>query len=227
MGNDPRDAENRRGAMPPEEESTVTTATATAPPEVAPPEARPEVAPAETPLGEPGLTALRREREARADAEKRAKDAEDALRQSQAQPPAPPESKPEPSGKSEAAEESSGQVAVATTKLRKANLLVALTEKGVSGQSAKAAVRLLDAVAYDENDEPINLDDRLEAAKAQFGAGLFTPPPPAEAPAPSEAAPSLPETHAGVRTPAQPNEDELMAGYIAAHFPHDGEETTP
>lgn len=212
--------------MPPEQESPVTTATAT-PPEVSPPEARPEVAPVpEAPLGEPGISALRREREARAEAERRAREAEEALRQaSQREQPKREEPKAEqPKDEPKRDDEGAAKAAAATTKLRRANLLVALTEKGITGQSAKAAVRLLDAVAYDADDEPVNLDDRLEAAKAQFGSALFATP---AAPEPVETSAALPETHAGVRTPAQPNEDELMAGYIATHFPHVGEDTTP
>lgn len=57
----------------------------------------------------------------------------------------------------------------ATGKLRAANLRDALAEKGFSGTQAKAVAKLLSDVDYDADDEPKNLDARLEAAAKEYG----------------------------------------------------------
>jgi len=61
----------------------------------------------------------------------------------------------------------------AKRKLRKANLLEALTTHGLTGAKAKAAARLLDHVEYDDDDEPTNLQDAIKAATAEYGEEMF------------------------------------------------------
>lgn len=58
-----------------------------------------------------------------------------------------------------------------TVKLRTANLLTALADKGYSGKRAKALSKLLD-VDYDDNDEPEDLDDAIDEAKDTYGAQI-------------------------------------------------------
>lgn len=56
----------------------------------------------------------------------------------------------------------------ATERIREANLRDALAEKGVRGKAAKTAIKLLD-VDYDDDDEPIDLDDAIAAAREEHG----------------------------------------------------------
>jgi hypothetical protein len=71
------------------------------------------------------------------------------------------------------AEEAEAKVTDATSKLRKANLMTALADKGLTGAKAKAASKLLDGVEYDEDDEPKNLDESITAATAEYGEDMF------------------------------------------------------
>lgn len=71
------------------------------------------------------------------------------------------------------AEDGAKAAVTATTKLRQANLITALADKGLAGGKAKAAARLLDGVEYDDEDEPTNLDVALDAAKASYGEDMF------------------------------------------------------
>lgn len=108
--------------------------------------------------------ALDKERTRRKAAEKKAK-------------PAPkPKDKPKP--KSKAGEEPDDDEDddtpdPGTVKLRRANLISSLMEEGYTGKRAKAVARLLDDVEYDDDDEPENLEDALEAAKKSFGKDLL------------------------------------------------------
>ncbi len=61
----------------------------------------------------------------------------------------------------------------ATEKLRRANLLTALADEGLTGAKARAAARLLDDVEFDDDDEPTNLKDAIKAATAEYGKELF------------------------------------------------------
>ena len=63
-----------------------------------------------------------------------------------------------------------------TAKLRSANILLALAEDhGLSGGRAKAAAKLLDGVEFNDDDEPKNLKDALEAAAKVYGEDVFAP----------------------------------------------------
>jgi hypothetical protein len=72
-----------------------------------------------------------------------------------------------------AAEDGTKLSEAGTRKLRQANLIVALSEKGLSGGRAKAASKLLDGIEFDDDDEPKNLDAALKAAAATYGDELF------------------------------------------------------
>lgn len=100
--------------------------------------------------------ALEKERKARRAAEKRARDAERNAKPKPDKPEAKPETGDDPAAR-------------VTDKLRRANLKAALADEGITGQQAKAAMRLLDGVEYDTDDEPTNLADALEAAEALYG----------------------------------------------------------
>ncbi len=80
------------------------------------------------------------------------------------------------------ADEAEAKITAATEKVRRANLLAALSDAGVT--KAKAAARLLDGVEYDDDtDEPTNLDTAITAAQAAFGDEMFkgaAPPPPGD-----------------------------------------------
>jgi len=164
-------------------------------------------------LGAAGKAALDRERQARKEAEKAQREMKARLDALEA----------EKLSESEKLQREALQgrelAAKATQKLREANLLTALAESGLTGPKAKAAVRLLDSIEYDDGDEPTNLPERIEAAKATFGAELFqgaTPPPAANG---KPASPARPDVHQGPRRDAEPDEDEQFAAYMKQHFP--------
>lgn len=119
-------------------------------------------------LGDAGKKALDRERQARKDAEKRAKDAEAKVKTFE-------EADLDERQKAETrAEEAEARVKKATEKAQRANLLNALAEQGLTGPKGKAAARLLaDQVEYDDDDEPTNLKDAIEAATAEYGEETF------------------------------------------------------
>lgn len=120
------------------------------------------------PLGEKGKAALVREREARKKLE--AEQRETAKRLKAFEDKELSETEKAKKEKDEATEANKS----ATEKLRKANLMLALGEEGLIGAKAKAAVRLLDDVQFDETtDEPKNLSDALKAAKAEYGEEMF------------------------------------------------------
>jgi hypothetical protein len=132
------------------------------------------------------------------------------------------------------AEEGRKLSASATANLRTANTLVALTGAGLTGPKAQAALRLVDGIEYDELNRPTNLSQRIEAAKASYGAEMFegaTPPPPQPTPTPTGAAPTptptpgvQPDPHQGARPGGtQPNEDEMFAAYMRQNFPEHAE----
>lgn len=213
--------------MPPVESPAATeTDTATAPPQPdmagllddsaaasAPPGATP---PADAELGEAGQRAIAAERQARKDEEKRRKAVErerDALLAAQ---------ETEQDKLKREAAEGTAKSEAATAKLRKANLVSALNELGLP--KVKAAAKLLDGLEYDDDDEPTNLEERIEAAKAEYGPEVFavgaTPPTPPEDEEPPPGGPTLPETHAGVRPPNdQATEDAQFNEYMTRYFP--------
>jgi hypothetical protein len=153
---------------------------------------------AEKGLGDAGKAALDAER-------KRARDAEKALKDAQAKLDEIEKSKLSETDKlKKDAEEGKQLAATATQKLRKANLILALADEGLTGGKAKAAARLLDTVDYDDNDEPTNLKDAITAATAEYGEDMFkgaTPPPP----------PDPPDLHHGPRSPVTDDEDAALA----------------
>jgi hypothetical protein len=119
----------------------------------------------EAKLGDAGKAALEREREARKAAEKELKEAQkkaDDLER---------EKLSETDRLKKDAEDALAKVSGATAKLQKANLLLAVA--GKSFTNPKAVARLLDNIEFDDNDEPKNLDSRIDAAKAEFGEELF------------------------------------------------------
>lgn len=182
--------------------------TAPTPPEPATP-APAEPAPAATadePLGEGGKAALEREREARKKAEREAA-AEKKRADDLAAEKLSDQEKLEKRAKD--GDEAKAQ---GTAKLRSANLITALADKGLTGGKARAAARLL-TVEFDDKDEPSNLDDAITAAKAEFGEELFagaTPNGSGDQPPPEGGAPQTPDLHQGVRVPAT-EEDEAAA----------------
>jgi hypothetical protein len=108
-----------------------------------------------------------------------------------------------------------------TAKLRKANLLLSLANSGLTGAKAKAAAKLIEGVKYNADDEPENLEERIKAAKAEYGSDLFgsedTPADPANGN--GNGAPAMPDTHPGPQQASGQDEAELMKGYIDMHFP--------
>lgn len=115
----------------------------------------------------------------------------------------------------------------ATEKLRKANLLMALSEKGLTGPKAKAAVKLLDELEYDDvTDEPKELDDAITAAKAVYGDATFTPDAMSESKDNKEGdneGDGNPDLHEGARRSTtkadQAAEAEKLDRYMKTNFP--------
>jgi hypothetical protein len=128
-----------------------------------PPADPPADPPKDEPLGESGKAALEAERTARKAAEKTAREAQKKLDAAEA------EKLSETEKLKKEAEDGKALAATATDKLRLANLRDALADKGFAGAKAKAVVRLLDGVEYDDGDEPTNLDAVLKTAEKEYG----------------------------------------------------------
>lgn len=170
-----------------------------------PPADPPEDDTSDEKLGEKGKAALDAERKARKEADKRARDAEARAKKLE------DEKLSEEEKLKQRAEEGDKNLTRGTEKIRRANLLLSLTAKGITGGKAKAAARLLDGVEYDDDDEPTNLDSALEAAKAEYGAEAFTGATPP--------APPAPDLHGGAR-PVSPQLDEDEGHrQVMAQFP--------
>ena len=194
-----------------------------APPAEPPPPAAPPAPPAsdDEPLGEAGIRALVAERERANAAEKKARSAERKAADLER------EKLSEVERLKADAEEGRTLAATATERLRSANMLMALHGEGITGQTARAAIKLLEGVEFNADEEPTNLDARLAAAKAAYGEQTFggATPPAAAAPAASPALPmpghpSHPDFHGGVRPPApDAEENEQFARYMEQHFP--------
>jgi hypothetical protein len=116
-------------------------------------------------LGAGGKAALDAERRARRDAEKRFRDAQARLDAAEAARLS------DLDREKRRADDAEAKVSTATEKLRKANLLTTLSAEGIA--NPKAAAKLLDGVEFDDDDEPTNLQDRLKAAKAEYGDEFF------------------------------------------------------
>lgn len=105
---------------------------------------------------------LKKERDARRKAERKARAAERKARQAK---PAE-DKKPKPKDDTTAAD-------AVTVKIQRANLKAALADEGITGKQAKAAMRLLDGIEYDDDDEPTNLEDVLDEAEEIYGTELI------------------------------------------------------
>lgn len=155
-------------------------------------------------LGDAGRRALESERAARKAAEKAARDAQkrvDEMTRAQ---------ETEQERLQREAEEGKALAEKAMQTLQQANLLTALAEAGLTGAKAKAAVKLIESVDFDDDQQPLNLDERIEAAKAEYGEEVFSTAAPAAA---------RPDLHEGPRRDAEPDEDEAFAAYMRQHFP--------
>lgn len=163
-------------------------------------------------LGDAGKAALDRERSARKTAEKDAKERQKRIDALEA------EKLSETEKLKREADQGRTLAQQATGKLRRASLLTALGAEGLVGPKAKAAARLIDGVEYDDDDEPTNLADRLEVAKAEYGEEMFS------APTPPNGGSEHPNLHQGVRREARSSsEDERFAAYMQQHFPEAAE----
>jgi hypothetical protein len=102
------------------------------------------------------------------------------------------------------------------------------------GPKAAAAMRLIDGLEYDDQNQPINLDVRIDAAKAQYGGEVFggaTPPPATTTtttPTPTTT-PTTPVTPVhpafahlaqGARVTPVPEEDAEFEQRFSRLFPH-------
>jgi hypothetical protein len=160
-----------------------------------------------------GLEALRTEREARTAAEREARAKDRRIEELER------EKLSETEQLKADAERGRTLAETATGRLREANLLIALQGEGIVGPKAKAAVRLLDKVEYDEAEEPTNLKNALKAAKALYGDDLFV----VAAPASDDGGTGQhdhPDLHGGSRPRAtDADEDKQFAAYMQANFP--------
>lgn len=172
-------------------------------------------------LGEEGKAALEKERAARRAEEKARKAAEKRAREAQAK--LDEKEKAELTEKERLereAEEGRNLAAKATETIRRANLLNALAQKGLGGAKGKAAVKLLEDLEYNDDHEPTNLDDRIEAAKATYPAELFKgATPESERKEGDKGGAARPDLHQGARPDADPDEEALMAEYMKHAFP--------
>lgn len=105
----------------------------------------------------------------RDEARKARKEARDAKRKLREERDSNRPKRPKQKDAGEGGDEPSETEQRATRKLRQANLLTALAAKGYEGAKAKAAARLLDDVEFDDDDEPVDLDDAIEEAADTYG----------------------------------------------------------
>jgi hypothetical protein len=119
------------------------------------------------------------------------------------------------------AEEGRRLAAEGAAQLQQAHTITALAQAGLIGAQAQAAMKLVDGVTYDPTThQPTNLEDRLEAAKAVYGAQYFEGATPAPTPNGSTPpVPGFPAVHQGPRATPEPNEDEQHAAFMRMHFP--------
>lgn len=155
---------------------------------------------------------LRKERQRRRKAEKENR----RLRRASKPKPKP---KPKPPADDAGDDEGRDVPDQSVVKLRRANLRMALAEKGYDTSRARAVVRLLDDVEYDDDDEPVNLDDALEEAEEEYGADLVRPEP-RKRPRP----PKIDgKDGAGGAKPPNLTADELAAAEAAGKTPEEWE----
>jgi hypothetical protein len=120
------------------------------------------------------------------------------------------------------AEDGRRLAAEGAAQLQQAHTITALAEAGLIGPIAQAAMRLVDGVTYDPTThQPINLRERLDAAKALYGAQYFLGATPT--PVPQNGAtppvPGFPAVHQGPRATPEPNEDEQFGTFMRTYFP--------
>lgn len=113
---------------------------------------------------------LRKERKARREAEKKTKKAErGARRRQRGRREGEPKKKSGKRERRDRDDEEDDAPDPGTAKLQRANLISALQEAGYTGKRAKTVARLLDDVDYDDDDEPVDLKDRIEEAEEAYG----------------------------------------------------------
>jgi hypothetical protein len=172
---------------------------------------------AETDLGEAGKKALDRERDARKRADDARKQAEKEARDAKARLKELEDKELSENDRLKREAEAGREAFQTGVKLaRDANLKLALTEKGLTGTRARAAMKLLDGVEFDDSsNEPKNLDDAIEAAKTSYGAEMFegaTPPPDPDPDENENGRESRrPNLHQGARREAGPDEEKRYA----------------
>lgn len=204
-----------------EQSPTPSTPTPQQPP---PPQAPAQPAPPQEPVfarpeDQAGLRALNAERDARAQAERELK----AERTRREELERAQESELERYKRE--AEEGRTVAVTATKAIQENRTLTALTSKGMIGPKAQAAYRLLDGLEFDSDLNPVNLDARLEAAKAVYGPEIFTveaPPTPTPSPAPTPTPTATPTpTVANGARPVDPaaEEEEQFKTYMNRNFP--------
>jgi hypothetical protein len=117
----------------------------------------------------------------------------------------------------------SGAASQAAQQAQRANVMLALAGQGVTGPKAKAAIKLVEGLEFNDSFEPTNLEARLSVAKQTYGDDLFngngaaTAPPEPTTPPPSP----HPAVHGGPR-PQQPQaeEDEMFRRHFGFFFPN-------
>lgn len=128
-------------------------------------------------LGDAGKAAIRREREARATAERELRAANEKAKKWDAHEASQLSEEEKVKRERDAERAKSGQ---ATTKLRKAHVIseLAKSEHGIADATAAAA--LIKGVEFDDQDQPTNLKDRVEALLTDHPVlkGTATVPPP-------------------------------------------------
>jgi hypothetical protein len=183
----------------------------------------PEPAPAD--LGEAGKQAIQRERERRHTAEQEAarlKAENEALKPlAQQAEELRKANETETDRLKREAEEGRKLAAQGAAQLQQAHTITALAQVGLTGPQANAAMRLVDGVTYDATThQPTNLAERLEAAKAVYGAQYFEGATPAPSPPGAmPPVPGFPAVHQGPRATPEPDEDAQFASFMRTHFP--------
>jgi hypothetical protein len=195
-------------------------------------EETPPVPPAPTPtpepeLGEAGKRAIQAERTRAAAAEREAarlKQENEALKPFKAQAEEMQRARESETERLQReAEEGRRLAAEGVAQLQQAHTITALANVGLVGPAAQAVMRLVDGVAYDPSThQPTNLQERLDAAKAVYGAQYFQGATPAPTPhnGATPPVPGFPAVHQGPRATPEPNEDAEFATFMRAHFPH-------
>ncbi len=177
-----------------------------------------DAAAAEAALGDAGKRALDNERAAKEAAEKKAKEEAAARAAAEAKVKEYEDAKlSDEERREKQAEEDRRKGQEGERLIREARLLTALTERGLPGGQARAAVKLLDRVEYDADHEPTNLDAAIEKATTVYGATPFTTPEPPRDPPPT------PRTNGGGEGARDPppalTADELKAAETASMSP--------